>query len=69
MIAARVEEPLVRRVRIRAADELDRDEIMRRNHSCVVGMKLVPKTLFHEPLTDGINTVCDDERRPLDLLG
>jgi hypothetical protein len=27
-----------------------------------------PETI-HEPLTDGINTVCDDERRSLDLLG
>ena len=32
-------------------------------------MKLIPKTLFLEPLTDGINAVCNDECWSLNLLG
>ena len=69
LVANRIKKSLVSRVGVGAADELDRDEIMRRNHARVVRMKLISETLFLEPLSNGIDAMSDDERRPLDLLG
>ena len=69
LVTYRIEKTLVGRVRIRAADELDGDEIMRRHHASVVWMKLVAESLRLEPLADGIDAMGDDERGPLDLLG
>ena len=69
VVAPRVEKALVCRVGIGAADELNRHQVMCRNHACVVRMKLVAKTLFFKPLANGVDAMSDDERRTLDLLG
>src|SRR5437667_5530743 len=57
------EEAPAGRLGIRTANELDFDEVMRRNHARVGGMKLVVEAFGLELSVNGVDAVGDDERR------
>src|SRR2546430_2674822 len=68
-VALRSEETRVGRVRIRAADELDFHDVMRRHHARVAGMELVVEALGLKLLVNRVDAVGDDERGSFVTLG
>jgi hypothetical protein len=59
----------VHRVGVGAADELNLDHVMGRNHSRVAGMKLRRESFVLQPVVDRIDARCHNQHRALGMLG
>ena len=69
LVALRIEEAQVNGIGVRASDELQLDDVMRRHHARVAGMKLVLEAFALEPGVENIDAVGDDERGTFGALG
>ena len=68
-VALRREEPRVDRIRIRAADERQLDDVVRRDHPGVARMKLRREAVGVSASMQGVDAVGDVQRRALVPLG
>src|SRR5215210_7576303 len=65
LVSLWIEETCVSRVRIRATNQLNLDDVMRRDHPRVAGMKLFAESILAQPTVDRVNAIGDDQRRSL----
>src|SRR5580692_2441607 len=65
----RGEEPRVNRVRIGAADQLQRDHVVGGNHPGVAGLELGFQSFRFQPVVDGVDARRDDQHRSRLALG
>src|SRR5207245_7563598 len=56
-VARRIEKARISWVRVGTTDELNLDDMMRRDHSRVARMKLAGKSFALEPLVDGVDAI------------
>ena len=65
----RSKKPLVRRIRIWAPHELELGHVVRRDHTCVVRMKLFRHLVIFEETVNGVYPVRHDQTGTINELG